>query len=205
MRLLIVLGFLLTSSLLVQADEFQEGVHYKSVQPAQPTQSGSNIEVVEVFNYACSHCANFQPYIESWHQSKSDDINFSRIPVVFSRSWEPYARAYWISESLGVLDQSHGALFDAIHKQRKALGSDESLADFYTHFGVSKESYLKAAKSFAVQTKLNRGNTSAQRYGVTGTPSIVVNGRYITSASMAGSMERLIQVTDFLIEKERAK
>ena len=199
-------ALMFSGSLFAQAaaEPFQEGVHYQLIQPAQPTANADKVEVVEVFGYTCPHCANFQPHMDSWLERQGDDVDFSRIPVVFSPAWEPFARAYYTALALNVLDQSHGALFDALHKQRKPLRSPEDLATFFTEFGVSEEDFLKTTKSFAVNTRVTRGTTTAQRYGVTGTPSMVINGRYLTTGRMAGSMQKVIQVTDYLIAKESA-
>jgi len=186
--------------------EYQAGVHYQLIQPPQPTNDAERIEVVEVFGYTCPHCANFQPDIEPWSERASDQqVDFKRMPVVFSRSWEPFARAYYTAEALGILGEAHGALFDALHTQRKRLRTDQDLASFFADFGVSEEEYLATARSFAVETRLRRATALVQRYGVTGTPSIVVNGKYLTMARMAGGYKELLDVVDHLVALESAK
>lgn len=195
----------LGASLTATAQDFQQGVHYQLIQPPQPTNDASKVEVVEVFGYTCPHCANFQPFIEPWTESAGDQVDFRRMPVIFQRGWEPFARAYYTAEALGILEESHVALFNAIHKDRKRLRTDEELAEFFTQFDVSAEDYLKTARSFAVETKLRRAVTLTQRYGVTGTPSIVINGKYLAMARMAGGNNELIQLIEYLVEKESAQ
>lgn len=178
------------------------GKDYKVIEPAQPTDDASQVEVVEVFGYLCPHCATFQPYIEPWAEDRPDRVNYYRVPVVFQRSWEPLARAYYTAEALGILDQSHLALFKALHSERRPLRNTDELAEFFTSFGVTREQFDSAAKSFSVQTKLTRGTNQARRWGVSGTPSVIINGKYLTTGSMAGSYERMIQIIDHLVAEE---
>lgn len=192
-------------SAVVSAQEFQPGVHYQTIEPPQPTNDAQKVEVVEVFNYACPHCATFQTYIHPWSENVPDNVEFRRIPVVFRASWEPFARAYYVSEALGLLDQSHSALFDALHKERLPLRTDDDIAEFFAErFDITKDDYLKAARSFAIQTKLNRGNTQAQRYGVQATPSLVINGKFVSTTSMTSGADRMISLIDHLVESEAA-
>ncbi len=205
-QLLWVLAALaLATGASAQPELFKAGVDYQLVQPAQPTNDAGKVEVVEVFGYLCPHCANFQPYIDPWQHNQSANVEFKRIPVVFQRSWEPLARAYWTAEALGVLEEAHPAVFDALHKKRQNIRSNEDLARFFAaSFGVPEDDYLQTARSFSVETKLRRGIATAQRYGVTGTPSVVINGKYLANGTMAKSYERLMEIIDFLVAKEVA-
>ena len=192
-------------SAVVHAQSFTEGVHYRLIEPAQPTNDASKVEVVEIFSYACPACANFEPHIKQWSEDVADDVILERIPVVFRASWEPFARAYFVADALGILEQSHDALFDALHGEGMSLRTDDDIAEFFAdRFGVSEDEYRRAAKSFAIQTRLNRGTVQSQRYGVESTPSIVINGKYITTPRMAGSADNALALVEFLIEKERA-
>ncbi len=190
---------------LMPEPEFKAGVHYQIINPPQPTNDASKIEVVEVFSYVCPHCRNFQPFIEPWAKTLSDDVLFRRQPAVFGRpQWETLARAYYTVDALGDIEQAHQAVFDALHVERKNLTTDNALADFFTDYGISREDYLKTAKSFAIETKIKRGITLTKNYGVRGTPSIIVNGKYITTGTMAGTLPKTIEVVDFLVNLERS-
>ncbi len=192
------------AQLAPQVEAFKAGQHYTIISPAQPTANPEMIEVVEVFSYMCPHCKSFQPFIDGWLETISDDIDFRRQPVVFGRpQWAPLARAYYTIDALGMAEEAHGAIFDALHDQRKNLATDEAMAEFLTEHGISEEDYLKTAQSFAIETKLKRGISMTKGYGITGTPSVVVNGKYLTTASMAGSAQRAIEVVNYLIDIER--
>lgn len=185
--------------------EFKAGVHYQIINPPQPTNDASKIEVVEVFSYVCPHCRNFQPFIEPWSKNVADDVLFRRQPAVFGRpQWATLARAYYTVEALGNIEEAHQAVFDALHVQRKNLTTDDALAEFFTDYGISREDYLKTANSFAIETKVKRGITLTKNYGVRGTPSIIVNGKYITTGTMAGTLPKTMEVVDFLVNLERS-
>ncbi|MDX1569394.1 MAG: thiol:disulfide interchange protein DsbA/DsbL [Xanthomonadales bacterium] len=189
----------------VFAQAFQEGVHYQRIQPAQPTDDPKQVEVVEVFGYLCPHCANFQPFIDSWVTEAPEHVEYRRIPVVFRPSWEPLARAYYAIEALGIVDEAHEAIFTALHKERMRLVSNEDIAEFIAErYDISESDYLRAANSFAIETKLRRGMSQVQRFGVNATPSIVINGKYRATAAMAGSNAKLIELIEHLVAQEYA-
>ncbi|MEM9531510.1 MAG: thiol:disulfide interchange protein DsbA/DsbL [Pseudomonadota bacterium] len=193
------------SAQLAPGSQFEAGKHYRVIDPAQPTSDAGSVEVVEVFGYPCPHCANFQPHIEPWVEGKPERVTFSRVPVVFQRSWDPLARAYYTAEVLGVLDQTHKATFRALHQQRRPLRNNQDLAKFFSEFGVAEADYLKTAESFSVETQMRKGATLTRRWGVTGTPSVVINGKYLITGSMAGSYERMLQIIDYLVGQEIAQ
>ena len=203
---LLTLGMITPLMAQEAGDTIQAGVHYTVINPAQPTNDASKIEVVEVFSYMCPHCHSFQPFMDKWAEELSDDIEFRRQPVVFGRpQWVPTAKAYYIIEAMDAIDGNHNAIFEGIHRQGKRFTSDEDVADYLATKGLSKDDYMKTAGSFGIETKLKRGITLTRKYGVRGTPSVVINGKYLTTATMAGSMEKAIEVIEHLVEKERAE
>src|SRR5262245_56781379 len=94
---------------------WEAGKNYFVIDPPQPTATGDSIEVLEVFSYACPHCAHFQPYADQIKAALPAYATFAYMPAVFNAQWEPYARAFYTAQSLGVLDATHQALFDALH------------------------------------------------------------------------------------------
>ncbi len=195
---------LLGVSLLLFSLQSQAKDGYVSISPAQPTQTGNKIEVVEVFWYGCPHCYDFEPYIDKWLETKPDDVEFRRMPGIFRKSWIPHAKAYYTAEKLGVLDKIHAPLFTALHKQRKRIYDDESLEEFFEDQGIDDDEFRKIYDSEEVDTKVKQAFVMGQRYKVTGTPAIVVNGKYLVSGSSAGSFENALKVIDDLVAKERA-
>lgn len=173
------------------------------LEPAQPTQSGDRIEVVEVFWYGCPHCYALEPYLEQWLQNKPEDIEFRRVPGVLGKDWMAHARAYYTAEKLGIVDQIHQPLFDAIHRDKKRILNGNQLRDFFARHGVDKVEFTRIFDSEEITDKLKEAFVAAQGYKVTGVPAIIVNGKYRTSASMAGSYQKMIEIMDQLIASER--
>ncbi|HED18979.1 MAG TPA: thiol:disulfide interchange protein DsbA/DsbL, partial [Gammaproteobacteria bacterium] len=166
---------------------FEEGVQYKTIQNAQPTANADKIEVLELFWYGCPHCYHLEPELDAWLKNKPGDVDFVRLPAVLGPSWELHARAFYIAELLGISDKIHKPLFDRIHKEKKPVRNVRQLREFFEEQGVSAQEFDDTYKSFAVITKTNRAKQAASQYGIKGVPTMVVNGKYRTSASMAGS------------------
>jgi thiol:disulfide interchange protein DsbA len=182
----------------------QENVSYQKIIPAQPTANTETVEVVEVFWYGCPHCHRFQPYVENWLLSEPKNVSFLRLPAILNERWAIHARAYYTAEALGVLERIHPALFDAMHNKKRSLDTQAALAGFFAEHGVDKAEFDKAFTSFAVNNKVSRARELTRRYGIDGTPAVVVNGKYRSSPSMVGSFEGLIDVIEFLVDRETA-
>jgi thiol:disulfide interchange protein DsbA len=200
-KLLTLLALLLVAPASFAAIE--EGVQYQKVLTPQPTSGDGKIEVLEMFWYGCPHCYHLEPELNAWLEKKPDDVEFVRLPAVLGPKWELLARGYYTAELLGVLDKIHEPLFERIHKQHKPVRNVEELKAFFESQGVSGDDFDKTYNSFAVVTRTNRAKEAHNKYGVTGVPTLIVDGKYRTSASMAGSNKKLLEVVDFLIEKER--
>ncbi|MDX1811396.1 MAG: thiol:disulfide interchange protein DsbA/DsbL [Gammaproteobacteria bacterium] len=203
-RFITLLVLVFVSSLVsVNATEYKEGVQYERIVPAQPTSTHNKVEVLEVFWYGCPHCFRFEPYVERWLRKKPKNAQFVRLPGVFRPSWENHARAFYTEELLGIHDKIHKALFNAIHLQKKKLNTEEALAEFFSEkAGIDKAEFIKTFRSFAVETRLRRAKTMANRYGIDGVPAIIVNGKYRVSARTAGSNAEMLKVINFLVDKE---
>lgn len=200
-----LLGAALMMPLWAQAaDTFIEGKHYVKLDTPVRTADASKVEVVEMFGYPCPHCNTFEPSLEVWEKKAADDVDFKRVPVVFGRSWEPMARAYYTSELMKTLDKTHKATFNAVHVERRRFRSQDDLAEFYGNLGVDAAKFNKYFNSFAVNAKLKQGDSRVRGYGVEGVPTMVVNGKYRITGHMAGGQAKMLEVVNFLVEKERA-
>lgn len=201
----LLMGMLMLAGLPVLAQTgFQAGQHYFLIDEVEDA-AQDTIQVTEVFSYACPHCNTFQSYVEPWHKNLPDNVAFDRIAVSFTPAWEPLAVSYYTAEVLGILEQSHKPMFDALHTERRRFRSLDDLAEFYSQFGVTKEQFLATAQSFAVDAKIRRGEALARKYGITGTPSLIVDGKYrIAAGGQLSSYEQLLDVADYLIAQQQA-
>lgn len=185
------------------AQSYEEGRHYVALDVPVRTASESGVEVAEVFWYGCPHCYSFKPLVESWAEDKPDYVNYVKIPAALGASWVPHAKAFYALEAMGELDKVHDALFDALAGERRPLNSGEALADFVAEHGVDGEAFLKNFNSFGVNARMQQAQSKIRGARVTGTPTMLVAGKYRVTASMAGSHEAVLEVVDYLIEKER--
>ncbi len=182
---------------------WEEGVNYERLSAPQPTESGDLIEVRELFWYACPHCYQVEPDLHEWLERKPDDVKFVRMPAILGPSWELLTRAYYSAEILDVVDKVHGPIFEHLHKDRKRIRTPEDVKVIFVAQGVDAADFDNAFKSFAVVTKTNRSKRVSEMYGISGVPALIVNGKYRTSATMAGGNQQMLEVVDFLIEQER--
>jgi protein dithiol oxidoreductase (disulfide-forming) len=182
---------------------YTNGKEYHTLGSPQPTSNPARIEVIELFWYGCPHCYHLEPYLRDWQKTLPEDVNFVRIPAILGNSWELLAKAYYTAELLGVLDKVHDELFSEIHERNNHIKDEKMLRDFFVSQGVLPESFDKTFNSFAVTVKVNNARMMTRRYAISGVPTLIVNGKYSTSAGDAGGNEQLIKVLNYLIDKER--
>lgn len=180
-----------------------EGQDYTLVEPPVETRSGDKIEVVEVFSYSCSHCAHLQPQLGTWKQTLPADVKFEYLPSAHGGVAEAYARAFYTAETMGALDKTHEALFVALHEERRPISKVDDLVSFYADHGLDKEQFLSTMQSFAVDAKIIEARTRLNSLGVSGTPTLFVDGKYRIMAPREGGFTRMLQITDALIVKAR--
>ncbi len=205
-RLIIAIALLVGSQAIMAQDTYQEGVHYYKIdQPPGQVASGE-VELTEVFSYLCSHCNTFDPYMHAWEKKKPAYAKLTRLPVVFGRKpWELMARGYTTAEVMGIANESHIAMMDSIWKEKKAYRSVEDLAEFYSGFGVTKADFIATYNSFAVDSMIRKGQRDVGLYGISGTPTLVVNSKYRVQGNKdVPGYDSMIAVANYLIEKEHA-
>jgi thiol:disulfide interchange protein DsbA len=185
------------------ADELVEGRDYTLLSPAQPTSSPSDkVEVTEVFMYSCPHCYAFEPHLTAWAKNKADYVELVRLPASWNNVAKLHAQAYYTAQALGKLDAMNEAFFKEFHVEHNFLETEDKLRDFFGRYGVDAGTFDKTFNSFAVHTKMQRADDLIKRYRVTGTPSIVVNGKYLTEGAMAGSYDKWFAIVDELAKRE---
>ncbi len=192
-----LITFFLLFSAILQAEQ-----GYQSISPAQPTRNPDKVEVIEFFWYGCPSCYRLEPTLNEWLKNKPDNVEFIRQPAIFSQVWGDHAKAFFTAEALGVVEKVHADLFDAIQNKKQALRTEDQLAKFFAKHGVSAADFRNAYNSFLVDAKMRKAKSMAPRYGITGVPALVINGKYKTSAQLAKSYENMVKVVDSLIAQE---
>lgn len=197
---------LAASACLVGAVQAQggpvEGKDFVRVAQPVPMPPGK-VEVVEFFGYWCPHCNSFEPALDAWARALPADVNFRRIPVAFSAPQEPYQRLYFAIETLGLVDALHRKIFAAVHVQRQRLDKDSEIADWVSANGADGAKVVETMKGFAVSTKVRQAKQLAEAYRIDGVPTLGIQGRYMTSPSIAGSSERSLQTASQLIQMSK--
>ena len=187
------------------ASEFDVEGKYELVQPAQPVETGpGTVEVVDIFWFGCPHCYTFLPHMEAFEEHKPDYVRIRRMPAVFRESWIPHARAFYAAHLLGIEDEVHRPIYEAIHVRQRGLDTREALAAFFEDFGVDSEEFGDIYDSFAVESLVRKSVAMQRHYQVRATPTVIVNGKYRTSAHLAGSHENVMKVIRALAEREHA-
>lgn len=198
---LAVLALALAPGIAVAAPELDKD--YRVIQPAQATDAGNKIEVTEFFYYGCPHCFELESALKTWLKKKPKDVEFRQQPAVFRDTWVPLTRTFYALESMGLLDEMHEKVYQAIHDDGLGLSDEGMMTKWVGQQGVDPRKFSEAYRSFAVQNKTQRAIQITRDYQVRGTPSIVVAGKYVTSPAMTGNVDKFFQVVDELIDMAR--
>jgi len=174
---------------------------YSAVKEPFTVSTGDKIEVAELFWFGCNHCFALEPKIKQWKVNKPENAEFVKVPALFSRRWEFHGQAYYTMEALGLPQEAYDKFFRRIHVERRGINKLEQLVDFLGPYEKTKEQVESTFNSFAVDTKMRNARKITNASGATGVPAIVVDGKYLTSQSQAGSADELFSVVDQLVDK----
>jgi protein dithiol oxidoreductase (disulfide-forming) len=183
---------------------YQEGQDYVALDKRVPseTQAGK-VEVIEFFWYSCPHCNAFEPKLEAWAEKLPKEVVLRRMPVAFRDDFVPQQRLFYAIEAMGKVQELHKKVFYAIHVEKQSLNNQASISDWIAKQGVDKAKFTELYNSFSVQTKSTRAAKLQNDYKVGGVPALGIAGRFYTDGSLAQSMERALQITDWLISEVR--
>ncbi|MBX2810135.1 MAG: thiol:disulfide interchange protein DsbA/DsbL [Cellvibrionaceae bacterium] len=204
LKCLVLLLTSLLSFTAVAQQKFVEGKDYVVINNPVRTIDSSKIEVTEVFWYGCSHCNTFRPLFAQWEKQQAEDVYTRHSPAIWNKRMVTHASIFYTAKALGKLKTMHKDIFDALHIRKKKLLKQSEIYGLFAKQGVDENTFTKAFASFGVRSSVQQAESRARSYGITGTPELVVNGKYRVSGGMAGSQRRMLQVASFLIDKERA-
>lgn len=181
-----------------------EGRQYTKASPPQPVLVPGKSEVIEFFGYWCPHCNELEPSLEAWVRKLPPDVNFRRVPVAWQAAHQPYQQLFYALEALGVSPEIHGKVFRAVHADRLRLDTEAGLAVFAKANGLDANKLAELMKSFTVASKCKAATQAFRTFGLDGVPSLVVDGRWVTSPSTAGGEAPVFEVVEALLRKGRA-
>lgn len=191
----------LSLAFAAHAAELKEGRDFRLINP--PLAAATNkIEVTEFFWYGCPHCFDFEPVLSAWVKKLPPDVSFRRIPTVFpNNKWLPGARLYYTLESMNLLERMHGEVFNAIHVDRQRLDDEKILLEWVAGKGLDARKFSETWASFGVQSRVQQARELSAAAGLTGVPTVMVQGRYLALTS--GNYGDLVANIEQLVERVR--
>ena len=200
-------GLALTSFALAGRASSQEirarqNIEYRLI-PAQPVETGANIEVIDFFWYGCPYCNELQPALEEWIKKKPADVTVRRVPVILKDNWAPHARIYYTLDLLGEVERLHLKVYHGYHVEELAMSKPDVMEQWAAKNGIERRRWVDAYFSPEVDGRIARAFQATKRYDIQGTPSVVVDGRYLTSSSMTPTVRGMIPVVDDLVRLAR--
>ena len=203
-RVLIGIALVFLSSFTcAQGQKIEEGFDYRVLAVPQPVEIKGKVEVIEFFWYGCPHCYDFEPELSAWVKRQPKDVVFKRVPVAFRDDFLPHSQLFYALEAMGKGDALNEKVMYAMHKENKRLLTEPEMADWVAAQGVDRNAFLATYRSFAVVSKVRAAKQLAEAYRIDGVPTIVMQGKYVTSPSIAGTKAKAIAVMDYLEEKIR--
>ena len=196
---------LAASTICLAADRYEAGKHYDILPQPVPSSDPNRIEVVEMFWYGCPHCYHFEPSLKPWVAALPKDVAFVRLPVTWSDDATTHAKIFYTAKQFHKLEQMHDTIFNTMQIEHKKLTDENEIAALFARFGVDEKSFASTFNSFVVDAAVRQAGELTREYKLTGTPMLVVNGKYTISASREVSQEEMLKIASFLIEKERAE
>lgn len=191
-------------ALPLAAQQPQRDVDYRLISP-QPVATGERVEVVEFFFYACPYCNELEPLLERWRKRKPADIVFRRVPVVRHDSWVPLAKTYYALEAMGEAERLHAAVYHGIHVDDLTLSQEKVLSEWAGKQGLDRDQFMAIYRSDAIREKVELSRRMTIDYEIKATPTLVVDGRFLTSSGMTDGVPRVIPVLDGMISLARQR
>ena len=181
-----------------------EGKDYVRLsQPARVSAPTGKIDMIEFFWYGCPHCNAFEPMLDAWSRKLPADVAFRRVPVGFTALHMTHAKVFYALDAMGKVEAMHRKVFAAIHVQGLRMDKEPELVTFMNANGVDGAKFAELFKSFSVQTKAQQGKQLSEDYKIDGVPALGIHGRYYTEGSLAGTNERALAVSEYLIQRSR--
>lgn len=188
---------------IAETADYREGVHYFPLSVKHRTHAApSKVEVLEFFWYGCPHCQQYEPLVREWKKNNAGKVDFVVVPVVWNDITRAHARLFYAARALGILDQLHEDVYGAILFDRERLDNYDTVRRFFNKHGVSSKDFDAAWSSFLTEHAVARAERQTRLYEITGTPSLIVDGRYRIVANRSTSSRKTLAVADMLVDRK---
>lgn len=182
----------------------KRGDNYREIKP-QPVDDAGRIEVIDFFFYACPYCNELRSALESWRKAQGKDIVFRRVPAIRRDIWVPLARTFYTLEALDEVERLHDEVYKSYHNEKLHMSKPDVMADWAAKHGIDRQRWLEIYLSAETTRKVEEARKLTAAYDIEGTPSIVVDGRYLTSSGMTDDISLIIPVVQSLVELARSR
>jgi thiol:disulfide interchange protein DsbA len=182
------------------AQQIRRNVDYREI-VQQPVDTGERIEVIDFFFYGCQYCNELLPRLERWRKGKPEDVVFRHMPVVRHDSWVPLAKTYFTLEAMGEVERLHTAVFHGYHVEDLYMSQEKVISEWAAQHGLDREKFMAIYRSDETRQKVERARKLTMDYDIQGTPSLVVDGKFLTD----GSSAKTIDILDGMIRLAREK
>jgi thiol:disulfide interchange protein DsbA len=183
--------------------QIQLGHQFQRVEPPRPAAADGRIEVIEFFYYGCPVCYETQPVLSRWLGTAPEYVSLSRVPALSTEAWEPFAKLFYTLETLGQVDRLHWPVYDHFHFEDVKLNDEKVMVDWAVRNGIDRRKFVETYGSSGVAAKVAQARALLKAYDVRGVPTFVIDGKFLTSARLAGGTQQVIQVVDHLVKLAR--
>ena len=183
---------------------YQAGVHYAVLETPVKNRNPDMVEVSEYFLYSCIHCYQMEAHLNIWKRKLPEKVTFKRTPAIWNEQAESLAQIFYTIEALGLPDEAHGEIFRAIHNDQRNILDSKITAKLMSNYGVDPKDFAREYKSFGVMSAIQKAQARGRAWRASGVPTLIVNGKYRIETGMAGSQAAMLEVADYLIERELA-
>lgn len=213
----LLLSAVALSSASASPAEPKNGVEYKTLPTPQPVDTGKKVEVIEFFDYACPHCYALDPSLTAWVKKQGDNIVFKRVHISRTNTELPQQKMFFTLEAMGLMNEAiNTKIFTEMHVNRNRMNRDELVFDFIAKQGIDRQKFIDTYRGFGVQGRVRKATAMMDTYGVDSWPMFAIDGKYVTSPSMADEGAKSatteaqlhaegLQVMDFLVAKAKAE
>ena len=183
--------------------QIQPGREFQRIEPQRPVAADGRIEVIEFFYYGCPVCYETQPFLSRWLGTAPEYVALRRVPALSTEAWEPFAKLFYALQTLGQLGRLHGPVYDEFHFENLRLDDERIMADWAARNGIERQKFVEVYRSPEVAAGVAQARELLRAYGVRAVPTFIVDGKFLTSARLAGGTERVIRVVDHLVKLAR--